>query len=253
VDEATRYCDRVAAFLQHVAETGECDDKEIDDLATGISWLLDVLASVTGLLGIRYDRLKYRDSDLAHYARTIETFRDGLAAPGSDARAVIEANRDVFTDIRNIFRMMLLGDEMRSLIVQSVDSPDVLISSIKQTRDELNGQLIGVQSAAVAYQMGKDAEGAERLRAFVDFIFRYTRTCYQLVPVFRVDLAAIQVDGVGLEQKNRDLRSLLHEVIGVMENNDIISLSDILEYEIGPALQNLGTYMDLLLAEIGGK
>jgi hypothetical protein len=253
VDEATRYCDRVSVFMRRVAETGECGRNEIDDLLTGISWLMDVLARVTGLLGISYDRLKYRDFDLSHYVRSIETFRDSMAITGADVKGIAGAHRDVFTDIRHVFRMLLLSDEMRSLIVQSIDSPDVLILSIRQTRDELPGQLAGVQAAAVAYQMGKDAEGSERLKAFVDFIYRYTRTCYQLVPMFRMDLAEIQVDGISLEQKNHDLRNLLHEIIEVMENNDIISLSDILEYEIRPALENLGAYMELLMEQITSK
>ncbi len=250
VDEAARYCDRVSAFMKHVTETGEFARNDIDDLLAGISWLTEVIAKVTGLLGIGYTRLKYRDGDLAHHVRTLESFRDSLAAAGADVKDSIVARGDVFADIKHIFRMLLLSDEMRSLIVQSIDSPDVLIESIKQTGDELKEQLESVQAAAVAYQMGKDAEGSERLRAFVDFIYRYTRTCYQLVPMFRVDLSEIAVDGVSLEQKNRDLRNLLHEIISVMENNDIISLSDILEYEIRPALENLGAYLDLLLKNI---
>ncbi len=250
VDEATRYCDRVSAFMKRVAETGETGRGDIDDLLTGISWLMEVLARVTGLLGIVYSRLKYRDYDLAHHVRAIEAFRDSLAVAGDDVKSVIGSHMEIFSDIRHIFRMLLLSDEMRALIVQSIDSPDVLLSSIKQTRDELAEQLASVQAAAVAYQMGKDAEGSERLKAFVDFIYRYTRTCYQLVPMFRVDLAEITVDGISLEEKNRTLRTLLHEVISVMENNDIISLSDVLEYEIRPALENLGDYMDQLLEKI---
>lgn len=149
--------------------------------------------------------------------------------------------------------MLLLSEEMRSLIVQSIDSPDVLISSLRQTKEELTDQLAGIRTAAIAYQTGRDAEGSERLRGFIDFIYRYTRTCYQAVPMFQVDLSEIEVEGVSLEKKNRELRNLLHEVTMIMENNDIISLSDVLEYEIRPNLENLGTYIDVLLARISGK
>ncbi len=253
VDEATRYCDRLTAFMERVAETGQCGRNDVDDMLSGISWLLEVLSKVTGLLGISYNRLKYKDGELAHHVRVIEAFRDSLAVAGNDAKDVMALHRDIFADIKHIFRMLLLSDEMRSLIVQSIDSPDVLISSIAQARDELAVQLAGVQAAAVAYQMGKDMEGSERLKSFVDFIYRYTRTCYQLVPMFHVDLSEISVEGVSLEEKNRTLRGLLHEIITVMENNDIISLSDILEYEIRPALENLGAYLDQLVGKITGK
>jgi hypothetical protein len=255
VDEAARYCDRVSAFIKHVVESGECNRNDIEDLTTGISWLLEVLSKVCNLLGLNHNGLKYKDHELSHHVRTFETFRESLNAvmDTPHVMTLLQDNREIFMDIKYIFRMLLLSEEMRSLIVQSIDSPDVLISSLRQTREELADQLAGIRAAAIAYQTGKDSEGAERLRGFIDFIYRYTRTCYQAVPMFRIDLAEIDVDGVSLEQKNRELRNLLHEVSMIMENNDIISLSDVLEYEIRPSMNNLGCYIDVLLDKISGK
>ena len=255
VDEAARYCDRVSAFIKHVVETGECNRNDIEDLLTGISWLLEVLTKVCTFLGLNHYGLKYKDHELSHHISAFETFRDSLNAVMDTAHVltVLQDNRGIFLDVKYIFRMLLLSEEMRSLIVQSIDSPDVLISSLRQTKDELPDQLAGIRAAAIAYQTGKDAEGSERLKSFIDFIYRYTRTCYQAVPMFRVDLAEIDVDGVSLELKNRELRNLLHEVTVIMENNDIISLSDVLEYEIRPNLENLGAYIDVLLDKISGK
>jgi len=255
VDEAARYCDRVSIFIKHVLETGECSRNDIEDMLTGISWLLEVLSKVCNFLGLNQNGLKYKDHELSHHIRSIESFRDGLIAATDTGkeRVILQDNKEIFSDIKYIFRMLLLSEEMRSLIVQSIDSPDVLISSLRQTKDELPDQLAGIRAAAIAYQTGKDSEGSERLKNFIDFIYRYTRTCYQAVPMFRMDLAEIDVDGVSLEQKNRELRNLLHEVTMIMENNDIISLSDVLEYEIRPALENLGSYIDVLLNKISGK
>jgi hypothetical protein len=252
VDEAARYCDRASAFIGHVMESGELKREDAENMATGLSWLLEVLARVMNLLGLGGGDLKYKDSELAHHVAAIEGSRDSLASAGDAGRAreIIRSQGDIFPDIKQIFRLLLLSDAMRSLIVQSIDSPDVLITSIRETKDGLGEQLANIQAAAVAFQTGKDREGSERLRGFVDFIYRYTRTCYQIVPMFRQDLSEIEVDGVSLEKKNRELRNLLHEVSSIMENNDIISLSDALEYEIMPAIKDLGKYIDLLLEKI---
>lgn len=253
VDEATRYCDRVSDFMRQVAEGGSWGSNDIRDLRDGIAWLLDVIGKVSGLLGVSTERIKYKDRELSQRIRSIEAFNADLDRDGADLPGLIAANRESIGDLRHIFRMLLVSDEMRSLIIQSIDSPDVLISSITTTKDELVKQIASLQTAAVAYQMGKDPEGSERLKSFVEYIFHYIRTCYQLVPMFRIDLTDIAVDGVSLEQKNRDLRELLHEIITVMENNDIISLSDILEYEMKPAIENLGVYLDLLQGAITGR
>jgi len=254
-DEAMRYCDRVEAFTGSAGDTGALSVGDRADLVTGVSWLLEVFFKVVSLLGVDAGGVKYRDRALSYYARLLETLRDALtAADGAPGlNEALGAHEGIFADIKGIFRMLLLSDAMRSLIVQSVDSPDVLLSSLRQMGEELAEQLANVEAAAVAYQTGKDADAAGRLKGFVDFIYRYTRICSQIMPVFRVDLSEVEVNGVSMEKLNRDLRNLLHNVIEVMENSDIISLSDILEYEIKPALEGLRPYIDLLSGRIAGR
>jgi hypothetical protein len=45
------------------------------------------------------------------------------------------------------------------------------------------------------------------------------------------NLADIIIDGISLEDKNRDLQTMLNETMDINESNDMISLADILEYE----------------------
>ena len=47
--------------------------------------------------------------------------------------------------------------------------------------------------------------------------------------------------------------NLLNSIIEAMEYNDIVSLADILEYEIMPATDNLHEYIDLLINNINEK
>ena len=51
-DEAIRYCDRVEAFTGRAGETGGWSAGDRADLVTGVSWLLEVLCKVSGLLGV---------------------------------------------------------------------------------------------------------------------------------------------------------------------------------------------------------
>ena len=90
----------------------------------------------------------------------------------------------------------------------------------------------------------------DQLFQFIDFIFDYTRTCYQIAPVFNIDLREIVVDDLSLDDKNRELQNLLHDTLEVMENNDMISLADILEYEIMESINNIDKYIDILLENI---
>ena len=255
IDEASRYCDRVIAFIKQVADSGECSGNDAANMLSGVTWLLEVLSKTIGLLGLDNGSVKHKDHDVSYYMHAAGKFRDSLREFEGDAvpPEFLAAHREIFSDIKYIFKIFLLSDAMRSLIIQSIDSPDVLVASLAKTGDELPDQLENIRSAAIAYQTGKDAEGSERLKNFVDFIYLYTRTCYQIVPMFRIELSEVEVDGVTLEKKNREMRDLLHEVITVMENNDIISLSDTLEYEILPTLESLDKYIALLLSKISNR
>ena len=45
---------------------------------------------------------------------------------------------------------------------------------------------------------------------------------------------------------------MLNETLEIMESNDMISLADILEYEIKDIIDNLDQYIELLLKRIVG-
>ncbi len=145
-----------------------------------------------------------------------------------------------------MLKMVLLSEAMKRLVVKSIESPDVLVKSLRESREGLAAQLANIEETTAAYQTGKDDLASERLKAFIDFIHRYIRMCHQIAPVFQIDLAGIQVEGASLDQKNRSIQEMLGRMLEALENNDIITLSDVLEYEIKPLLQDLGAYLETL-------
>ena len=134
--------------------------------------------------------------------------------------------------------------------MNSVESPDNLVVSIKKINDELPAQIKNIEEIAVAFQTGNDREGAQKIELFIDFIYQYVRTCYQVSPVFDIDLSEIVIDGISLLDKNSEIQNFLTEISEVLENNDIISLADILEYEIMPLLESVTAYLDLMIEKI---
>jgi hypothetical protein len=257
IDEGMRYCNRVSSFIAGDKEKNE-GAGSIEDLAAGIDWIMEVLFAIFALLGISPDSFRIKDRLVGDHVRELAAFRDGLgkAADGGDAIDYIRGGARLFSDLKDMFRFLLLGDEMKKLIIQSIDSPDALIQSLKTLRDDLPGQLENIEKTAIAFQTGKDADGSSGMDRFIDYVYLFTRTCYQSVPVFTVDLGSLSYGGVTLEQKNGKLHDLLNETIIILENNDIISLSDILEYEILPVMGDLDRYLELLIESItagGGK
>ncbi len=154
---------------------------------------------------------------------------------------------EIFSIMSSILKMLLMSENMKSLVIQSIDSPDVLINDLINIKKEIPAQIKNLEEIAVSYQTRKDEIGSEKLELFINFIFNYSRTCLQVATVFGVDLEQVIIDGNSLSEKNNEIQNHLNNIMEVMENNDIISLSDILEYEMKSSLENLEIYIDTLI------
>ncbi len=255
VSEGINYCHRILNFFQSREEgNGEDRNYELENLIAGLDWLQDVFRSVGNLLNVNFSEFRYRDSSVQDYIDKISEFQNALSQYVGDNEGGVAPGFDseLFNNLKEIFTILLMSDEMKELVIGSIDSPDVLISNIKKISELLPDQLKFLEEAAVAYQTGNDKEGVEKLFEFMDFVFGYTRTCDQIASVFNVDYNQVEVDGVSLNEKNRELQNLLTDTLEIVENNDMISLADILEYEMVEALENLEAYIDVVLENIGG-
>jgi hypothetical protein len=123
----------------------------------------------------------------------------------------------------------------------------MLVASLNGIAGEMQIRAQAAGDAAAAYQAGKDAEGYAKLDELTEFLYRYFRSCKQGALTFQVEMTDVAIDGVSLEEKNRALQGLLAQMHAALENNDIITLSDVLEYEMKPALEGLDAHVKALL------
>ncbi|MCU0821017.1 MAG: hypothetical protein MUC95_00900 [Spirochaetes bacterium] len=255
LNEGIIYCNKVISFIGHSLDDNRAEITVNESLQDGIDWLIEITHKLLQLLSLDEDAVKYRDKNIHHHLDIMRAYREKVRNC-DDGRALLnllEEGREIFATHIDIFKILLLSDNMRQLVMQSIDSPDVLISSIVKIRDGLPGQMQNLEEAAIAFQSGRDGEGSSKLQSFIEFVYNYSRTCFQIAPVFGVDLSRIIVDGVSLEEKNKVIHDMLNQIVEVMENNDIISLSDILEYEIRSAMEKLVAYIDLIIDNIKSK
>jgi hypothetical protein len=251
VNEAIVYCDRVMDFLHHL-EDEPMDSDELEDIISGMEWLQEVFSTVSALLRIDMKEVKFRDATAADYLDRLDKMKHSVVSFLSEMKddGEVDIDDSLFINLREILGIFLVSEEMKRLVIESIDSPDVLIVSLKEIQKQLPQQKEILEKAAVSYQTGNDSQGMDQLFQFIDFMFGYTRTCYQIAPVFDVNLAEIVIDDISLDEKNRELQTMLNETLEIMESNDMISLADILEYEIKELMENLEQYIDILLKKI---
>lgn len=240
INEATDYCARIAEFMGKAGASGGVSPEDIDELKAGIDWLAEVMMKVLSLLSISLDSLKYRDRKASDLFEELKEFRIALArvTPG-EAAVLPGGGSGIFSAFRDLLKIVLLSENMRTTILSSIDSPDTVMAMLDGVIRDLPEQIGNLESAAIAYQTGRDGEGSSRIEGFIDFVYRYFRMCHQVGPVFNADLASIAHGGKTLAEKNTAMNDLLNQMLGTLENNDIIGLADILEYELKPAIEGL--------------
>jgi hypothetical protein len=244
------YCAKFQEFFKKSIADGKIDIDEIENAASGIDWVVEVLGKISELLVVNLNEIKYKDYNVASYIEKIIEFKKYIINNKKNINKLttfIDKEIEIFSIINNILKMLLMSENMKSLVIQSIDSPDVLLTTLVNIKKEIPVQIKSLEEIAISYQTRKDDIGAEKLEQFVNFIFNYCRTCFQVAPVFGINLDRIIVDGISLNEKNNEIQNHLDNVMDVMDNNDIISLSDILEYEMKTSLENLEIYIDTLI------
>ena len=256
LNAASEYCIKADKFIKNSITEGNFDTNEIENIAAGVDWIIEVLVKICDLLGLNINEFKYKDEPLDYYVSSLKKFTSGIYESKTENNKLISSinkNLEIFTVVNDILKMLLMSENMRELVVQSIDSPDVLLDTLKEIKKQIPSQIKNLEEIAVSYQTRNDNTGAEKFDNFINFIFNYTRTCLQIAPVFGIDLEKIIIDDISLNRKNNEIQDHLNNITDVMENNDIISLSDILEYEMKSSLENLEIYIDALIGVIEKK
>ncbi|MCX8125005.1 MAG: hypothetical protein N3F66_12705 [Spirochaetes bacterium] len=247
IKEGIAYCNRAQQYLKGKS-LSQLTDSEFTQLHHGIEWIVSVLQSVLHMLGLEREDVRFKDMTVQQYIESIQLLQQTIA----NDKSSVEINKinELFHDVTTLFRVLLCSDALKHLIVQSVDSPDVLFKTLLDIKTMVPKQVDNLEAIASLYQKGKDNEALEIIHTLIDFLYLYMRTCYQISPVFGINLAEVMHNNQSLEEHNIRLQDMLSEIVEIMENNDIVSLSDILEYELKPLIGELDNYLNIILQQI---
>lgn len=249
IDEGAAYCERAITFLNLSVENGSVDSAKKEQLSAGLLWLEETLHTIFHLLTLDPADVSYMDRSVSECVKELSSLSAAIAAASDDKSLleIISSRKGIIEIARGIFKMLYFSDNLRQIIVKGLDSPNDLVVHLEEVSEGLASQCESIERASIAFQTGKDAEGSEILQSLIDFIYRYMRICHQISPVFGVDSATIVIDDRSMENLNASIHSSLEEIVNVMENGDIISLADILEYQLKEDLFHCKGYTDLLL------
>ncbi|TAL30412.1 MAG: hypothetical protein EPN93_20060 [Spirochaetes bacterium] len=255
IEGGIAYCDRAIRFMDSFSAEGDGPGPDLGSLGAGMDWLAEVIRTALSLLELDPAATGYRDTTVQHTIEALKAAHESLKGVRSprEAARFFSGEGASLRHAREILVMLLRSDHVRTLVVRSIDSPDTLIAALKEIMREVPARAEAAGEAALAYQAGKDGEGSVKIDELTDFLYRYFRACNQGMLSFKLEPGEVASDGVTIEEKNAFLQELITRMSEALENNDIISLSDVLEYELRPALEGLDGHVRALLDRMSAE
>lgn len=141
------------------------------------------------------------------------------------------------------------GDEAMLMPTETLDATTILenMMEMKIHIPDLAAQLEGV---SIGLTTGGQVQAMDLLQGVTRSIDEMISLLKDTRRLFDLEYRSIQIGEQSIEDKIMNLKSLLAEIITAFENNDLVMLSDLLEYELAPMLSSWGEVMDVLITEV---
>jgi hypothetical protein len=127
--------------------------------------------------------------------------------------------------------------ETRKLDISSVSAGQIrgLLKDLGAALPELEKTMAEIP---VLLQSGKKGEAYDAINALADAVDAFCRLSPYL-PLFPEKFPPLKVDGKGADIFFSEFAPVLEELCDAMEKNDVVTIGDLAEYEIGPKISAL--------------
>jgi hypothetical protein len=239
VEELDRYLDQIGGTLYDGVELSRPD---LMHLKEGVHWIRQILNSLSSILKIYLtstavrafdrmdlnsilDRLDLRANELIQefHPETVELFLDDLRGIKQFALRLAERLRTMYADFDSVVEVVTEFDEKLS---------------------DLTDSIVSVNES---FHMGREQEALDSLNVSSDRLSLYLAALHAIDYRLQADrgegIYHIEFEGVTLEERIGRITELLHGLSNALEERDLVTAGDILEYELTETLHNLKPYL----------
>ena len=239
----------IMEYLEKVSDTvpESLNQKDMDDLKDGISWVLDSIPRAIFLFNMSLDSY-----GVIHILKMLEVKLERFNSLDSNLEKEIEFFKDdlkPFIKEKMIPAMDLVIEEAKintiALFASNITSSNALykVGSLPKFLPLI---LEILQSIVNKLQSGNDKDAfiyAEKFSRIVSFSFSILSN---VAYIYSIDYSKISLNLVPLSDAINDFNEMMNNVLEAFSNEDYISIADLLEYEIKERIENIMNYIPLV-------
>lgn len=243
-------------YTGKVIDTGE--NISFDDLSSvceGLTWILEAVPQVTFIL-----QLDINDTNMLEALKMLEIAKERLLsaiANSNEEDAIAYFNKDTvpfLTQFKGALEALITDAEMQllCLIASNVTEENVIsrLGSLKQLFPPL---LALLDRIVHSLQTGNDKEAFLCLQKLTEGVGNVIGMVSAIKNAFDIDLGEVRIEERSFESVIRDLQSVLQDIIAAFSNEDFVTISDLLEYEVRERLASFETYIERIEEIVKGK
>lgn len=244
IEELDRYVDQVGSTL-YARETLSAED--VGNLGEGMDYIRQIIGSCSALLHVdlsekpaavtAYDDVQEEPLEriLGRMEKQVRSFKAG------SGREDIEA---FLADLRD-FKLFLMQLMLRTRTLGA--GLEELLEIVEEFERGLPGLIDRIVSINEQFNSGKDVGALETLDDITLRLHDSISALYALDYKLRArdgrSIAELELEGVSFRRRSEELTGLLRDLSSAFEQNDIVAVGDILEYELTGRLQSMAPYL----------
>jgi hypothetical protein len=171
---------------------------------------------------------------------------------GSSNRAILTARADG----RPIFKAEnreLLNKNVENfslLEVETVDIRSQAVNALHEVRNHLPGLTRALIEVTKNIQSGEILKGYKSLATCADVLNLIVHVLDEVRALLGIDLTRLRVDGASVSEQLEQVREVLRDAKKALDTNDIVTVADLMEYELAPRVSKWDNILDTLLKTI---
>ena len=249
LEETDRYVDQIGEIL---FGRDRLTKEDLGNLLEGVHWMRKIMGSISGILHLDLSEMH---SPLVAQEKTPENSVEACLGAMEAAVSTLEASLleekserpaiESFLNELRSFKLFVMG------LSTQLESMNAGREELVEALEEFEARIPEITELIISinegFNTGKDLESLEKLEGLTEGLNQYISALFaldwQLKQNEEAGFAEIELEGVPFQDRSADLTALLRDLSDALEENDIVAVGDILEYELTEKLEQIRPYL----------
>ncbi|MBU1077584.1 MAG: hypothetical protein KKH98_09845 [Spirochaetes bacterium] len=250
LSETKSYLTEISKYLN---SKEDFTSEDIERLISGVSWTINILMRVNKIYNYEkvFTSKQFNfNTEIKELERSKEKIEQLQSAKKTDKITEILKN-DLVTQLSKWVENINILLENNKNSVNSLDSVREKVSDqVFKIINKIPDMQKLIEMTVMDMQTGHEKEAMTNIQIIMGTLESIFALLQLIKSTFSLDYNQIKYNKDSIESFNKNITELLKEIVQAIEIKDTVLISDLLNYELGPKLEQYGEILKVLATEV---